>query len=191
MKNPIRNQKGIALITTLILLVLGFGVVAILFRLSTQETKLARLEQSYSAALDAAKGATDLFIFIVQNGFALVNPPTQVFGAVYNQSNCLQVKMTNTTSSWAAAAGWAGCPSSTSTTAPSAISSDLTDHPDITFILNNYTVNLKVIDNSMTAGTGVAPCTNGCYYYTVVARAQPTAGTGPHADISFVYRYSQ
>ena len=71
MKNPIQNQKGIALIATLMLLVLGFAVVAILFRLSTQETKLARLEQGYTTALDAAKGATDLFIFTVQNGSAL------------------------------------------------------------------------------------------------------------------------
>ena len=67
MINPIRNQKGIALVATLMLLVLGFAVVATLFRLSTQETKLARLEQGYTTALDAAKAGTDLFIYMVQN----------------------------------------------------------------------------------------------------------------------------
>lgn len=190
MKNPIQNQKGIALITTLMLLVLGFAVVAILFRLSTQETKLTHLEQGYSIALDAAKGATDLFIVIVQNGFALPTPPTPVFGATYNQSTCLNLKMTtpNTVSSpWSGLPGWApaGCPSQANAT-----SSDPTVSPDITFVLNNYTVNLKVIDNTTTTGTGTAPCANGCNYYTVVARAQATGGTGPHADISFVYRYS-
>jgi Tfp pilus assembly protein PilX len=194
MKNPIQNQKGIALITTLMLLVLGFAVVAILFRLSTQETKLTRLEQDYSIALDAAKGATDLFIVIVQNGFALATPPTPVFGATYNNSSCLQTKMTNPTPwSTTSPAQWtaAGCPSATSTTAPSAISSNPTDSPDITFVLNNYTVNLKVIDNTTTTGTGTAPCANGCYYYTVVARAQLTGGTGPQANVTFVYRYSK
>ena len=64
MINPIQNQKGIALIATLMLLVLGFAVVAILFRLSTQETKLARLEQGYTTALDAAKAGADLFIYM-------------------------------------------------------------------------------------------------------------------------------
>ncbi len=193
MKNPIKNQNGIALISTLMLLVLGFAVVAILFRLSTQETKLAHLEQGYSTALDAAKGATDLFIFTVQNGFALGVPPTAPFaGMAYNQVNCLQVKLTQATSEpWSADPGWtAACPSQANAT-----SSDPTTGYDIVLTnFNNYTVYLKVIDNTKTdaVGSTTAPCYNGCYYYTVVARAQPTTGgTNTHADVSFVYRYDQ
>ncbi len=189
MKNSIQNQKGIALITTLMLVVLGFGVVAIMLRLSTQETKLARLEQGYTTALDAAKGATDLFIFTVQNGSALGTPPTPPFGAAFNQSNCLKAKMTTATSGWTGA----GCPQTNNTTAPSAISSNPADSPDITFTLsNNYTVNVKIIDTTMT-GPGSPPsdpCRNGCYFYTVVARAA-SLDLSEHADISFVYRYDQ
>ena len=156
MINPIQNQKGIALIATLMLLVLGFAVVAILFRLSTQETKLARLEQGYTTALDAAKGATDLFIYIVQNGSALGSPPTPPFGATFNQINCLKVKMSTATSGWTGAA-WAGCPQANNTTAPSAISSDPTDSPDITIPLSSYTINVKVVDNTMTGPPTLKP----------------------------------
>ena len=191
MKNSIKNQKGMALIATLMLTVLGFVVVAILLRLSTQQTKLARLEQGYTAALDAAKGATDLFIFMVQNGSALGSPPTPPFGATINQVNCLKVKMSTATSGWTGAA-WAGCPQANTTTAPSAISSNPTDTPDITIPFSNYTVNVKVIDNTMTgaANPQAQPCLNGCYYYTVVARAT-SLDLSEHADISFVYRYPQ
>jgi Tfp pilus assembly protein PilX len=186
MKNPIKNQRGIALIATLMLLVLGFAVVVILFRLSTQETKLARLEQGYATALDAAKGVSDLFMFMVQNGSYQATSPALPFGAT--RSSCLQTKMAYTTSSWSAQTGWPAI-STTSTTAPSAISSDPTDTPDITLNLSNYTINLKVIDNSVTAASGGNPCYHGCYYYTVVARAQAPGGSGEHADILFVYRY--
>ena len=150
MKSRIQNQKGIALIATLMLVVLGFAVVAILLRLATQQTKLARLEQGYTAALDAAKGATDLFIFTVQNGSALGSPPTPPFGATFNQSNCLKVKMSTATS------GWSGSrvgrmSTGANTTAPSAISPNPVDKPDMILPMsNNYTVNVKIIDNTLT-----------------------------------------
>jgi len=194
MKNPIRNRKGIALISTLMLLVLGLMVVAILMRLVTQETKLARLEQGYSTALDAAKGGADAFIFIAQNGLALGIPPTPPFAGTFNNAACLRIKMTNPTASWTIPA-WttAACPSATSTTYPSAISSDLATHPDmadISFIFGTYTVYLKIIDNSPTQGNDAPPCPNGCNYYTVLSSAQ-NAATGQHADVQFVYRLPQ
>ena len=161
---------------------------AILFRLSTQETKLARLEQGYATALDAAKGGSDLFMFMVQNGSYQAAPPALPFGATFNNVNCLQVKMSNPTSVWSAQPGWAGCP-----TQADAINPNLTgptdSSRDITLSLSSYTVNLKVIDNSPTAPTGATPCFHGCYYYTVISRAQAPAGNSEHADILFVYRY--
>ncbi len=190
MKSPIQNQRGIALIATLMLLVLGFAVVAILFRLSTQETKLARLEQGYATALDAAKGATDLFIYMVQN--QVPNPPVSgastPFGTSLNGGRCLQIKMANATSSWATTTGWntaPACPSQANAT-----STDPTQSPDITLTLSNYTVSVKVIDNWLTQDTGATPCNHGCFYYTVVARAQ-APDSSEHADISFIYRYDQ
>lgn len=120
MINPIRNQKGIALVVTLMVLVLGFAIVAILFRLATQETKLTGLEQGYTSALDAAKAGTDLFIDMIETG--LPNPPPPVspysgppnpFGISTLGGQCLQIKMNTTPSSAWATPAWttAGCPS--------------------------------------------------------------------------------
>jgi Tfp pilus assembly protein PilX len=200
MKNPIRNQKGIALIATLMLLVLALGVVAILFRLVTQETKLTRLEQSYTAALDSAKGGADLFIDMIQRG----NPstPAPAFGTNPNP-NCLNVKMSNATTdstgkTWDQQAGWAGCPYSLT----QATSTDPTVGTDVTLTLNSglapnsggvpCTVYIKVIDTYQSAALHGANnpnnCYDGCYYYTVISRAQPTGST-QYAEVFFVYRY--
>ncbi len=187
MINPIQSQKGIALVATLMILVLGFAVVAIMFRLSTQETKLARLEQGYTTALDAAKAGTDLFIYMVQNQVSV--PPSAPFGTSLNQGRCLQVKVGNATSSWSSTAAWntaPACPSQANAT-----NTNPTVSPDITLTLSNYTVDVKVIDNSMTTQqAGSATCPNGCYYYTVVSRAL-APNSGEHAEILFVYRYSR
>jgi Tfp pilus assembly protein PilX len=186
MKDSIQNQKGIALIATMMLLVLGFAVVAILFRLTTQETKLARLEQGYTAALDAAKGGADLFIYMAQNPGA-----TTPLGTSPDQGQCLQVKLGNATQDWAVVPAWgaAGCPSQANATI-----TDPTQYPDITFTLSNYTVNVKVLDNSTTYAMGIvgSPCFNGCFYYTVAAHAQTLGSSASeHADVLFVYRFDQ
>jgi len=191
--NPIRNQKGLALVATLLMCILAFGVVAILFRLATQETKLAHLEQGYTAALDAAKAGTDLFIYMIENNL-MPNPPQPLspysgppnpFGTSNLNGQCLQVKMTNSTSSWSTNAAWGGCPSQANAT-----STNPAVGPDVTLTMPNCTVYVKLIDNYLTQATGAAPCQNGCYYYTVVARAQ-ASGSSEHADIYFVYRYSR
>jgi Tfp pilus assembly protein PilX len=191
MINVIRNQKGIALISTLMLLVLGFAIVAILFRLTTRETKLASLEQGYTTALDAAKAGTDLFIYMVQNGVSIPPVPggagaATPFGTSALNGQCLALKMSS--SPQATSPPWpAPCPANAATTNPA-------QSPDITLTLSGYTVNVKVIDNRATAGTDCTPpcaCLNGCYYYTVISQALPATGTGPQAEITFVYRYDQ
>jgi len=188
MIKTIQNQKGIALVATLMMLVLGFAIVAIMFRLSTQETKLARLEQGYTTALDAAKAGTDLFIYMVQNG--VNSPPSASFGTPSNQF-CFAIKMNNPANNWSGSSfqgqTWNsyGCP-----TQANATNADPTVNPDITLTLSNYTVDVKVIDNWLTQATGSAPCQNGCYYYTVLSKAL-APNSGENAEILFVYRYSQ
>ena len=195
MTNTIKNQKGIALVATLMILVLGFAVVAIMFRLSTQETKLARLEQGYTTALDAAKAGTDLFIYMVQNG--VYTPPSASFGTASNQ-NCLAIKMNNSANipanNWSSSSfqgqTWSsyGCPSQANAT-----NTNPTVNPDITLTLSNYTVNVKVIDNYQSGATGNPNpngCQNGCFYYTVVTQAT-SPDLKEHSDIFFVYRYDK
>lgn len=196
MTNSIRNQKGIALVSTLILLVLGVGVVAILFRLCTQETKLTRLEQGYTAALDAAKGGADVFMYMRQNG--AFTPPagsgsSTPFGTSPLGGQCLQVKMQNSTLTWSTDTGWN---SSTCGSQTQATSTDPTQFPDITLSLANgaitYTVDVKVIDTYLSAAvSGSQTCPNGCYYHTVLSRALPQGGPGQYAEVFFIYRWSQ
>jgi Tfp pilus assembly protein PilX len=196
MINPIRNQKGIALVVTLMLLVLGFAVVATLLRLATQETKLSGLEQGYTTALDAAKAGTDLFIEqveISQGGLTNVPNPPAGFGTNYLNGTCLTIKMAQPTSSWTGTSGWGGgCPNLAQATSPFPTDSTNTAgyYYDTTLPLGSYTVYVKVIDNYPSAANGISnsPCQYGCNYYTVVTRAQ-AQGSNEHADIQFVYRF--
>lgn len=198
MINPIRNQKGIALVVTLMMLVLGFAVVATLLRLSTQETKLARLEQGYTTSLDAAKAGTDLFIEQVQQWEANLPKPLPASppfnGSYLLNGTCLTIKMSQQTSSWTSTTGWnTGCPTLANAISPFPTDSTNTAnyYSDATLPLGNYTVYLKVIDNYQSNPNGTPPpCQNGCYYYTVLARAQ-AQGSNEHADIQFVYRLDE
>ncbi|MFZ2446754.1 MAG: pilus assembly PilX N-terminal domain-containing protein [Syntrophobacteraceae bacterium] len=194
MMRALNNEKGLALISTLMLVVLGLGVVATLLRLVTMETKLARLEQNYSTALDSAKGGADTFIFLIQNGIAL--PPNPGIGTgnetPHHSGHCLKVKMNNPTSSWYAAAEWTanGCPTLDS---GAATNPNPTVEPDVTLWLSGYKVDFKVVDTSETVGhipPLPPPCQDGCYYYTVNIRSQ-APGTNERADITFVYRYDK
>ena len=216
MMDPIRNQKGIALVTTLMLLVLGLGVVAILFRLTARETKLAVLEQGYAAALDAAKAGADDFIVYVQNCIALQvnngvytscgNPSlpngqipagfgTNPFGTSRANGECLSVKLLYSTSAWGTGANQQTWTNNACGTQADSKDPTTFTNADLTLTLKNgntpYTVNVKVIDNYVsfaTGATGMYNCTNGCYYYTVISRAQ-AAGSSEYAEIYFVYRY--
>lgn len=182
MRQTLKNEKGIALVTTLMLLVLGFALVAMLLRLVTAESKLSGLEQSYATALDAAKGGTDMFIFIRQND--LDRPPGGIGSSPYGGS-CFGVKMNNKTSDWTSRPEWtAGCPA---LTLAQATDPDPTSNPDATFTLSNYTVNVKVVDTIYTVNGGTPP-PPGYWYYTVNVRAT-APNSGEHADISFIYRY--
>jgi len=189
----LRNEKGLALLSTLMLLVLGFGVVAMLLRLVTAETKLAALEQGYTTALDAGKAGTDMFLFMIQNGTA--NPPNQIGASNASNVACVDQKMYNPKSSWTTAVcpDQSPNPDPTNCPSPTATCADPTISPDVTMTLSNCTVYLKIVDTTETAP--VAPPNpsdlchpNGCYYYTVNVRSI-ASGTNERADITFVYRF--
>ena len=184
----LKNEKGIALITTLLLLVLGFAVVVTLLRLVTAETKMSRMEQSYQTALDTAKGGADLFISMKQQytGSGVFQQP---LGSNPVSPLCLQVKLNNPTASWDANwPGGVGCPTVASGNATNA---DPTQHADITLSLSNYNVSIKVIDTWFSSATNCGsncPCNNGCYYYTVSVRSV-APDSNENANIYFIYRY--
>lgn len=195
MRLQCNNEKGIALITTLILMVLGFAVVATLLSLVTTSTKLAGLEQRYATTLDAAKGGADLIIQMINQDsptapIVRVNGvDTPIAGATnVSEQQCLKWKMTHATTDWDAA----HCSDLAAAKAPFPTAIDPDQYnADLEFGLSTYNVYLKIIDTTGTDPVACAsppcPCENGCWFYTVNVRAQVPHGH-EHADIDFVYR---
>lgn len=208
MIKPIRNQRGLALITTLLLLVLGFAVVAILLRLTARQAKLTGVEQGYTTALDAAKAGADDFMYNVQlclnnNTAGPTNPctsPAQGFGVVAGsgtKGGCLFMKMFNNTStpttSWETDTNWNSTLCGNQADATATDNTDIKNFPDITVPMGNYTVYIKIINTYISAPPASTDHTNlcypkGCYYYTVLSQAVGN-GTGEHAQVQFIYRY--
>jgi hypothetical protein len=184
MKSPMRNQKGFALITTLVMLVLALGVVAILMQLTTRATKLSGLQQTYAAALGAAKAGASVFMDTAINSGTTPTFVTNVNAA------CLNTKMSTNA---LGAGGWNVTGNTYSCTGPFPQTADATVNPDITWAYNTaqgtYTVNIKVTNtfvmtlpnpNDPACSTG-----HGCTYYTVVSTAICPSG---NATVQFIYR---
>jgi hypothetical protein len=179
MKRKFHNEKGIALLTTLMLMVLGFGVVATLLYMVTYATKTTSVEQKYATALDAAKGGADFLINMMQN--EMFGPPT-LGGVVVSSSNslCIQQKLTQATTDSNPSAAWPPCCTDNSTQCNSDIvNSDPRILPDLTLAVGGCQVLVKIINTKIT---------NNDFLYTVSVRANsPTANGEPHAEIFFLY----
>jgi hypothetical protein len=179
MKRTIHNEKGIALLTTLMLMVLGFGVVATLLYMVTYGTKTTSVEQKYATALDAAKGGADFIINMMQN--ELYGPPG--LGTVVASSSsslCIEQKMTQATTDSNPLSAWPPCCSGNSTQCNSDIvNPDPRILPDLTLAVGGCRVYVKIINTKITTNN---------FLYTVTVRADsPTASLEPHAEIFFLY----
>lgn len=173
--DTLRNEKGIALITALLMMVLGFAVVVTLLLLVTQGTKISGIEQRYAVALDATKGGGDLIIYMIRNG--LTSPPSLANAAGPSTSSCLNQKLSKPTS----AANWAACSWSTSTSNPAlkeAISEDPSEAPDLTLSMNGYQVFVKITDTKETSTD---------LLYTINIRSQ-LPNSPEHSEISLLYQ---
>jgi hypothetical protein len=168
MRRAVQNEKGVALLTTLMLMVLGFGVVTTLLYMVTQGTKITRLEQEYATALDAAKGGADMIINMMQN--ELWGPP-DLAGAVGANAACLEQKLTQQTSHSEPLLNWPSCTAQ-------ATSSDTRISPDLTLTLANRQVFVKIIHTTKT---------NTNFLYLVNVRAE-IPGSQEHVEISFLYQ---
>ena len=168
MRRIVHNEKGVALLTTLMLMVLGFGVVTTLLYMVTQGTKTTRLEQEYATALDAAKGGTDIIINMMEN--ELFSAPA-LASAVGANVDCLTEKLTNPTTDDNSSANWPSCTGQPTSSDPEAV-------PDLTLTLANHQVFVKVIHTTETL-------TNFLYLINVRAKRP---GSGEHVEISFLYQ---
>jgi hypothetical protein len=168
MRRIVHNEKGVALLTTLMLMVLGFGVVTTLLYMVTQGTKTTRLEQEYTTALDAAKGGADIIVNMMENELFIA--PTMASTVSLN-ATCLEDKLKNATTDDNSSASWPSC-----TGQPT--SSDPETDPDLTLTLANRQVFVKIIHTTETT-------TNFLYLINVKAKRP---GSEAHVEISFLYQ---
>jgi hypothetical protein len=170
---PIAGEQGIALISTLCLMVLGLGMVVVLYYTVTQGVKVTSSAGRYAVALDAAKGGGESLIMMIQEGVMSPDILTMDGLIIFGRSGsaCLQDKCEKESSQ----ANWTNCTSYDNATNP-----DPTISADLFFSLNNpvYNVSAKIIDTKMTGDY---------YFYTIVARAQ-SANSNDRADVQVLYR---
>ncbi|HIJ79892.1 MAG: hypothetical protein OEY01_14985 [Desulfobulbaceae bacterium] len=67
------NEKGIALVTTLLMGLIAMGLVAIAFFLATTSTEMSGIEKRYITELDAAKGAAQYIMTDLRAGILKCN----------------------------------------------------------------------------------------------------------------------
>lgn len=168
MRHLIHDKRGFALLTTLMLMVLGFGIVATLLYMITQSTKTTRLGQKYATALDAAKGGADMIINMMEN--ELFTPPN-LASAVGVNADCLEEKLTQATLGDNGTANWVSCTDQATTP-------DSKTAPDFTLTLADYQVYVKIIYRTDTS-------TNSLYVVNVRAEIP---GSQEYAEISFLYQ---
>lgn len=148
--NPIANQKGIALVTALMLTMISLTIVMYLMYMVTSGAKQSGANKRYRTALEASYGATDLVvkeilpqIFKTTIANSLTNPGSTVSGLFASSLNftsgtdaCLMQKLTMPPSQWSP-----GCSNS----------GDAKVLPDFTMRLNStssdaFTVYTKIVD---------------------------------------------
>jgi hypothetical protein len=168
---PLSGERGVALISTLCLMVLGLGMVLTLYYTVTQGVKVAGSASRYATALDAAKGGAEFLTWAIQEG----NTSPGAIGiaglTVSAQTpDCLREKYENESSQ----ANWANCTPYDNATNPN----PAVPPADLMFSLAGYNVSAKIIDTKMT---------DDYYFYTIVARAQ-SANSNDRADVQVLYR---
>jgi len=144
----IRNEDGIALVTSLMFTLITLGIVMALLLMITRGINVSGMNKRYKTALEASYGGTeiftkDIFPFILRNysSATLITNVQNTFGGtsvtnVLATQNCLQSKLTQATANWPA-----GCSNS-----PSPKQS-----PDISFRMtaasgNPFIVYSKIVD---------------------------------------------
>jgi hypothetical protein len=152
----LRNEKGIALVTSLLLTLISLAIVMAVIYLLTLGTQVSGSQKRYRTTMEATYGGLDTMtkIVIPQAFQDTVNPPSGLLlDAVFaNYANHFQAKLNNSRGKWASLGLNAN-----------ELSLDPANTPDVTFTLNgpplqpNYTIYAKIVDtnpgNSDTTGT--------------------------------------
>ena len=204
MHRYLKDNAGIALITSLMFTLISLTIVMALLFMVTQSTKTSGASKRYKTALEASYGGSELFTkdilpFILQN-YGSANIATTAVNT-YNTVNlqiadpaCLQSKLMLPSDKWPA-----GCSKSTSPK----------QSPDMTFNLLSatntpYTIYSKIVEtlpgNSDVSGlqlegAGVAEAVSAItppnlpYLYRLEIQGEQSAASSGQANIQVLYAY--
>ncbi len=204
-----KNEKGIALVTALLLTLIGLAIILAAIYFVTQGTKMSGLQKRYATALEASHGGLDIITQnIISKTIGGTTPLSSltvpgVLDAGTNMTNlCFTTKLTQPVSNWFAPTG----PCISASNSP-----DPTDNPDITLTLNGgvnqskLKVSIKIVDtqpgNTDTSGisllgAGVVGSQSGIitpqhipYMYRVEVEGQRQTNPDEKASLSAVYAY--
>lgn len=203
-KKYLKNNDGIALVTSLMLTLISLTMIMALLYIVTQSTRASGTNKRYKTALEASYGGSELFTkdvlpFLLQNyGSATLSATAAAtFSAVtlnIPDQTCLQSKLTLPSGKWPA-----GCSNS-----PSPKQS-----PDVTFNLlsatgNPYTIYSKIVETMLgntdvsglqLEGAGVAEGTSGItpqhfpYLYRLEIQGEKSIASSVQANIEVLYAY--
>lgn len=205
---PVQNEKGIVLVTSLMLTLITLVVVTgLLYMITAGTTASGKLTQ-YQTALDASYGGAeivtkDVIPFVLSNysSATLVNTLTGSTGfqnvnlKVLTTQACLQAKLKKGTASWPA-----GCDSVAAPSKLPDLTMQLPSAGGTPFIVYSKIVSTKVGNSDMGGlnliGGGVAdPGSNVIYpqsqpyLYTIAIQGQKQSDTKVSADLEVLYAY--
>lgn len=201
----VRNNKGIALVTSLMITLISLTIVMSLMYMITQSTQISGANKRYKTALEASYGGSELFTkdilpFLLKNyesaDFAASAATTFTnVGLQVNASQaCLQSKLTLPSGKWPA-----GC---NNTPSPK-------QNPDMTFNLLSatatpYTIYSKIVETMLgntdvsglqLEGAGVAEAMSGItpqhfpYLYRLEIQGEQSVSSAAQANIEVLYAY--
>jgi hypothetical protein len=157
--NKLRNERGVALITALMLTLIILAIVMVALYLLNQGVQVSAANRRYSNALEAAHGGGEVFTKTVLgqifSGVPVATLTADLAGIslFIPYSSCLKAKMTTATAKWEASSKWdpALCGVRGSAT-KDPYSKDATKAPDATFKLRGtmlqpgFNVYTKIVD---------------------------------------------
>ncbi|MBW1975891.1 MAG: hypothetical protein JRI45_10025 [Deltaproteobacteria bacterium] len=164
MKRMVCNNKGVVLITTLILSIISLLLVAVLMELVLTGAKLSGVIKRYTSALEAAKGGVE--DFIADTSFEHKGNPLD------SDFSC---KVQNDTTQWPVSCAnydkCSGCSSDDISSCPCVVHSnpkDVLDNYDWSRSYGSYTVYCKIVDTRGTPESWL-------YTIDIVAKGQSTS----------------
>lgn len=202
--NHLSNQKGIALITSLMLTLICLSIVMAMYYLIGQGVQTSAGQKAYRTANEASYGGADIVLKnvvpLVFQGLSSASIRNEFTGSLNLQfpsgSTCLHDKLTLKTSKW---------PTSCSQTL------DAKTSPDISFTLNAvsatavpYKVSTKIVDTIsgntdisglQLEGAGVAESSSVItpqhfpYVYRLEVQAERSVNAKEQASLSVTYAY--